>query len=953
MRWRMIIIGMLAMAAFWWNNKEFQVQAKGFEAIKKVQNETESDSDSEVIRVALPLLNEDVLFEGVGTSNSIVLEWLNEIAKYTGWEFEYYTGTLEEIIEGLQRGEYDLVGNVVYREMMAAYFEYPEHSMGTRYQYLLTPLDEESIKTYDLKTLNGKTIGLYSPAKDVNLRLINFLEINNLDCELIYFDDREQYLSSLDQGLVDVLSSAHVDLSGKYNVVVRFEGEPNYIVATNGKKELAEELSQAMSEIYTVNPNFTIDLYYAYFTETRNKQLVLSEEEKKYIESLGTIKVALVKDRFPLSYPKDGKCFGINYDMFNYISSKTGIKFKFLYYETYQGVLDSMDKGEADIIGSYFEDPEVGQKKGYILTKPYVTLTEIIIRNKNAYYPNKDLTYASIKGISIPENIEAKKFVYYNTYAECMRAVDEGAADFTQIPSCFLEDLFSSNHYTELSMVATQNTEKPMTIALSKSCDTRLYSILSKTINSMSKAEQENLMSNNVISVTKRKISLREFIHTNPIEFAAICVGVVVFIMIFVLIFLWFVMKNKLMKIRLEKAEETSKAKSTFLSHMSHEIRTPMNAIIGLSELALLSEDLTPSLEKYLKNIGDSADYLLSLVSDILDMAKIENGKLIVNNECFSLRFIYNQIENMIKTQGEKEGIKVTFSFNVEDEIVVGDPVLLKQVLMNLLANAIKFTQEGGEIGLEISQTSKTEDGIELSFVVTDNGIGIAEKDLDKIFDSFEQIVQNGHTSKGTGLGLAICKNIVETIGSKLNVSSQPGKGSKFFFTLLLPIGSQDDCVANDKKTLPDPLEGSLKGKRILVAEDNELNAEIVISILEMQGVETVVWAQDGKEVIREYMEKRDGYYHAILMDIQMPYKDGLQATTEIRGFHRIDAGTIPIIAMTASTFSEDRERAKKAGMNGFICKPFEVNQIIEILKVTLEENNKSNAEHFKVIQKS
>ncbi|MEG0503825.1 MAG: ATP-binding protein, partial [Raoultibacter sp.] len=388
---------------------------------------------------------------------------------------------------------------------------------------------------------------------------------------------------------------------------------------------------------------------------------------------------------------------------------------------------------------------------------------------------------------------------------------------------------------------------------------------------------------------------------------------------------------NRILELKLEKAEETGRAKSDFLSRMSHEIRTPMNAIIGLSTIASQSDEATPRIKTSLAKINPSAQFLLALVNDILDMSKIENQKMKLECAPFSVEELADQMQSMVGIQAEEKGLMMVTECNAGTGCVVGDSIRIQQVLANLLSNAFKFTDAGGAVVLSIREVARRDSTVRLRFGVKDTGIGIAPDDLERVFESFEQAAENRTNVQGTGLGLAISANLVRMMGGALKVDSTLGKGSEFYFSINLPVS--EEC---DTRTRADVAEAikhvSLQGCHLLLAEDNDLNAEIAIALLEMEGME-VSRAVDGQQVVDLFVQSEPGSIDFILMDVKMPIKDGLEAATEIRDLDRTDAKTVPIIAITANTFQEDRDSAKAAGMNGFVPKPFDAEQLYDVLR--------------------
>ena len=387
-------------------------------------------------------------------------------------------------------------------------------------------------------------------------------------------------------------------------------------------------------------------------------------------------------------------------------------------------------------------------------------------------------------------------------------------------------------------------------------------------------------------------------------------------------------------KTEIEKAmaEDASRAKTSFLSNMSHEIRTPLNAIIGLDNIALRNPELQPQTREQLEKIGTSARHLLGLINDILDMSRIESGRVVLKNEEFSFREFLEPINIMISGQCADKGLQYEcVPVGPIRDYYVGDEMKLKQVLINILGNSVKFTEAPGKVTLTVEETESEEDRCTLRFRMKDTGIGMDPEFIPKIFEAFSQ--EDATTTNrygGSGLGMAITRHFVEMMNGNIRIESEKGVGSEFIVTVSL--GRSD----RKEEAEPEPMEAQetesvLAGRRILMAEDVEQNAEILQDLLELEGIEAE-WAENGEAAVRMFSDKPAGYYDAVLMDVRMPVMDGLTAAETIRKLDRPDAAAVPIIAMTANVFDEDVERSLKAGMNAHLTKPIEPERLYRTL---------------------
>ena len=856
-------------------------------------------------------------------------DWLVEISKYTGWNYEFVTGDIEELLPGMLAGEYDLMGGMFYREELAEDIIYPDYIMGSNYSVLLYKKTNTDIKSFDLNTLNGKTVGVLGKASDKIDRLTNFLEFNSIECGIRYYDDEESYLRCLDNGEADIMLSSDIEMRDDCDVAARFKAEPCYIVAAGDEPEIASELNQAMTNIYSADPSFADELYDKYFSDVHVNSISFTEEDRAFVEQAPTIRVAVVGDLYPVYYERNGAYRGIVKGVFDLIGERTGLAFEYVKAENYQAALDVVLAGEADVMGGFMDDEYYANDMGLALTKTYTTLDVVVLRNKSSEYPSDGLVLALPQGRDKPAGIKAARVEYYPSYELCLEALNKGKVDLTCLPASYAEGLYTDHYYANITPVAVDHIESNFSIAFPQPVDSELYSVVNKAVNSFSAEEVETVLSKNVISLTNRQVSIQSVLYDNPVATLAAALVVLLLIVGVILLIARSKIRTRILALKLEKAEETGRAKSDFLSRMSHEIRTPMNAIIGLSTIASQSGEATPGIKSSLEKINTSAQFLLALVNDILDMSKIDNNKMQLECAPFAVRALAEQMQSMVGIQAEEKGLAMVTECVAEDGCVVGDHIRLQQVLANLLSNAFKFTDPGGTVTLSIREVARDSKTARIRFGVRDTGIGIAPEDVERVFESFEQAAENRTNVQGTGLGLAISSNLVRMMGGTLKVDSAVGKGSEFYFSIELPIS--DECATSAGEE-DDYASVSLEGSKLLLAEDNDLNAEIAIALLEMEGIE-VERAADGREAVDLFEASGIGGFDFVLMDVKMPVMDGLSAARAIRGLERADAKTIPIIAITANTFQEDRDSAKEAGMDGFVPKPFDAEQLYDVLR--------------------
>ena len=705
------------------------------------------------------------------------------------------------------------------------------------------------------------------------------------------------------------------------------------------------------------SPFFKADLYKKYFTLDYNQ--ILTGEEKSWMKEHGAIRIGFLSTDPAIFFmdKETGQLTGTLAEYVSYAKDCLGnqtLEFVLQEYDNYDELIRALQDREIDMIFYAGRNPYLAEEKGYALTNTAWTYSLMAVTDEKNFDENEVYTVAVPKGKEalkqhIAFNYPQWKLVDCDSLDDAADMVTNGKAD------CFLmgasQALIYDNSQNFKSIPLTKTMEACFAV---KTGEGILLSILNKTLKAMPSDMLTSALA--IYDSTADKVTFSDFVKDNMLAFFAAVGLFVLSIISIILVLLQKARKaeavaklaandtqklNDKLEIALKKAETASLAKTRFLNNMSHDIRTPMNAILGYAQLMkdeLKGKDL-PETSEHLKKLQQSGSLLLSIINNVLDMAQIESGKMEIDENYARIEDIRQTLFEIFEDEAKKKNLELHYTINIEHEHILTDITKVKEIFVNILSNAIKYTPSGGSVMLNIDELACDEPGYMIVRTsVSDTGIGMSRDYLTKIFDAFTR-ERNTTKSKitGSGLGMSIVKKYVDLLGGTIEVESELGKGSTFTVTLKYRIADESYYVKNNAEN-PETCSEILEGKNILLAEDNDLNAEIAEVILERAGLK-IERVEDGIQCVNRIMKMPAGTYDMILMDIQMPQMDGYKATRVIRRLPDKDKACIPIIAMTANAFEEDKRKAIAAGMNGHIAKPIQVDKLLSTLKTILTEN--------------
>ena len=871
-------------------------------------------------------------------------ELLETLSGYAGWQFEYVTCDWSDCFEKLKNGEIDIIGGISYTEDRTQEMLFSDEPMGVEKYYLYADLSRADISASDFKTLNGKKIGVLM-GTEPEVMLAEWEEKYGLKTEHVNISNNEDVKQKLANHEIDCFVSLEESFWAERGIstITRVGESGIYYAINKNRPDIKEELDDAMRALDEAVPFYTADLYKRYFSMDYTP--ILTGEEKAWLRKHGAIRMGFLASDSGVSTfdPATGEFTGVITDYIQFAADCLGnqeLEFQLVGYDSKEAELDALKSGEIDMIFHCDQNPNLAEEYHFACTNTTWTSNLMAVTNKQHFNEN------NVNRIAVPQNkLSLKKYLafYYpqweivdcDTQEDAARLVKDGQAD------CFVTGISSENKYSKKYSFYSVPLVNPVRSCFAVNSGNRsLLSILNKTI----KAMPVNMLAGALAMYksSARKVTLSDFIKDNFFKVMLISSIAVAVVLLTILMLLQKARKaeaaarkaasdtqelNAKLQVAVEKAESANRAKSTFLSNMSHDIRTPMNAIIGFTTLALSNIDDTDRVKDYLGKTLASSNHLLSLINDVLDMSRIESGKIHLEEVEVNLSDVLHDLKTIVSGQIYAKQLELYMdAMDVTDEDVYCDKTRLNQILLNLLSNAIKFTPAGGTVSVRVRQLAGKVRGCgQYEFRIKDNGIGMSQEFAQKIFEPFERERTSTVSGiQGTGLGMAITKNIVDMMGGTIEVQTAQGKGTEF--TVCVPMRAQTEQRPVEKIT-------ELEGLKALVVDDDFNTCDSVTKMLVKVGMRAE-WTLSGKEAVlraRQSIEMSD-VYHAYIIDWRLPDMNGIEVTRQIRSLH----DDTPIIILTAYDCSDIEVEAKAAGVTAFCAKPMFMSDLRETLMSAL-----------------
>lgn len=876
-------------------------------------------------------------------------EYLQKLASYTGWKYEYVYGEWDELFEKLKDGEIDLMAGVAYSEDRVDQIGYPDSEMLNETFYIYKDTDDSSMQCGDIASYSGKKIGTLKGDQRMTAALEQWKARHRADIEIEYYSDFTECARVFNEQQIDGFVSADNVVSSYSGItpVEKIGKQLFYLCTAKEREDLLSELNMAMSIMNERDAVEVDELRNKYYTET-TVSVFLSQQEQQWMKEHAQITVGYLADYLPYcDKAEDGSATGlvsdIVPDLFDALSGDYDPEIIYRCFDDQQEMLDCLKNGEVDFVMPVSDGKWYAEQEEFVQSSAVVAFPIALVYREP--YDNEVTSRIAVNQNNLRQywytlaNYPDAEIVMYDGIEACIDAVNSGEADSTLLSALRVSQLL--NGEKKLNIITLSDSEK---LCFGVAAGNKaLLQILNHGLSILGESYGLNHTYRYLDTVVT--YTLTDVIQDHVWLFIGLPT------VLLILIVTYFIhreqeqkkaaqheLKQKeLLEKALCAAKQASVAKKVFLQNMSHDIRTPMNAVLGFTNLAIQAGGDTEKTQDYLSKIKISGNHLLGIVNEVLEISRIESGQTKLDESVWSIADIVKETDIIIRDQAlaKKQEFSIDI-WQVQDMYIYCDKLRVKEILVNLLGNAVKYTQTGGSISLRIIQKPCEKENFgNYEIHVKDNGCGMSEEFLQKIFEPFERQANSTISGiQGTGLGMTIIKGFVDAMGGTIDIKSEENKGTEIIVRLCQRIAEAPE-KSEEQKTISCSPE-LFAGKRVLLVEDNSMNREIATAILEEAGFK-VDTAENGAIAVEKVTYYPEGFYDVILMDIQMPVMDGYTATRKIRSLENKAIAKIPIIAVSANAFDEDRQTSLEAGMNGHLAKPIVVDELLEVLGGILE----------------
>lgn len=853
-------------------------------------------------------------------------EYLQTLSYYTpGWQYEYVSGTFTELMDKLEAGEIDLMPNISYSEERAQKLLFSSNPEGTERYYIYARPDRDDLAKGDPQALQGLIIGCNSGVMQTIVGQ-QWLADEGVTCTYKEIDTGSALFEALADGEVDAVIMNDTISSPDASPMFYVGSSDYYFAVPKSRPDLMNDINAAMTAIARVNPRYNDEVKSSYSAQNSGSSSLTGTETSWLKANGNTITIGYLKNQLPYcTQNDDGEMEGSLASLATTLRDKFGITVKTVAISNNKQMVKALSNGTIDVALPLFRDYWLAEQKGVVQSNPMGTVSLTAIHSSNNL--NRDLKKIACTQSAIVNRLELESLfpdatiTEYPNGGEALKALNKGEASCIIVPSTRLETIRDTYGIEDFETQELTNTAQ-LSCLISRG-KPELLGIINKGI--VNAGESLSASSYSPTSYSAQESDAFRLLYRNRIVISAV---VICILLTGIVILVWSLHRAQKEQ---QKADAANAAKTAFLTRMSHDIRTPLNGILGLIEIEELKDgDMQVARESRAK-ARVAANHLLSLINDILEMGKIEDRKLTLEHAPFNLKELCDDALVLCKLRASGNGI--TLQDNslpyATGPYMIGSPTHIRRIIINLLDNSIKYNKRGGSVTFS-SQTKPLDDGRALfCFSVSDTGIGMAPEFLKHIYEPFAQEGDDARSKfQGTGMGMPIVKSLIDLMGGTIEISSEVGAGSTF--NVQIPLDIDKNPQARERAD-GQANSCSLAGMNVLLAEDNELNAEIAQALLESEGI-VVTRAANGNEAVDLYVGRPAGSFDAILMDIMMPGMDGYEATRAIRLSEKADAADIPIIALTANAFAEDAQAAHDAGMNAHLPKPLDFNKLKNML---------------------